>query len=56
MIDMQLQFTFDNFLRFSIYRLSYSTLFMSTTVCSSACRRYEPLIVAVNLSYLVISY
>ena len=51
MIDWQLQFAFDNFLRFSIYRLSYSTLFMSTTVCSSACRRYEPLIVAVTLSY-----
>ena len=51
---MQLQFTFDNFLRFSIYRLSYSTLFMSTTVCSSACRRYEPLIVAVNLSYFAV--
>ena len=48
MIDWQLQFTFDNFLRFSIHRLRYSTLFMSTTVCSSACRRYEPLIVAVT--------
>ena len=35
MIDWQLQVTFDNLLRFSIYRLSYSTLFMSTTVCSS---------------------
>ena len=34
--------------------LSYSTLFMSTTVCSSACRRYEPLIVAVNLSYFAV--
>ena len=51
MIHWQLQFSFDNFLRFSMYRLSYSTLFMSTTVCSSACRRYEPLIVAVTLSY-----
>ena len=50
MIDWQLHFTFDNFLRFSIHRLRYSTLFMSTTVCSSACRRYEPLIVAVTLS------
>ena len=45
---------FDNFLRFSIYRLSYSSLFMSTTVCSSACRRYEPLIVAVTLSYILL--
>ena len=54
MIDWQLQVTFDNFLRFSIYRLSYSTLFMSTTVCSSACRRYEPLIVAVTLSYILL--
>ena len=51
MIDWQLQFAFDNLVRFSIYRLSYSTLLMSTTVCSSACRRYEPLIVAVTLSY-----
>ena len=50
MIDWQLQFAFDNLVRFSIYRLSYSTLLMSTTVCSSACRRYEPLIVAVTLS------
>ena len=50
MIDWQLQLTFDNFFRFSIYRLSYSTLFMSTTVCSSACRRYEPLTVAATLS------
>ena len=48
MIDWQLQFTFDNFLRFSIHRLRYSTLFMSTTVCSSACRRYEPPIVCSN--------
>ena len=32
MIEWQLQLTFDNFLRFSIYRLSYSILFMSTTV------------------------
>ena len=54
MIDWQLQFTFDNFLRFSIHRLRYSTLFMSTTVCSSACRRYEPLIVAVTLSYFAV--
>ena len=54
MIDWQLQLTFDNFLRFSIYRLSYSTLFMSTTVCSSACRKYEPLIVAVTLSYILL--
>ena len=54
MIDWQLQLTFDNFLRFSIYRLSYSTLYMSTTVCSSACRRYEPLIVAVTLSYILL--
>ena len=54
MIDWQLQFTFDNFLRFSIHRLRYSTLFMSTTVCSSACRRYEPLIVAVTLSYILL--
>ena len=46
-IDWQLELTFDNFLRISIYRLSYSTLFMSATVCSSACRRYEPLIVTV---------
>ena len=43
--------TFDNFLRFSIYRLDYSNLLMSTTVCSSACRRYEPIVVAVTLSY-----
>ena len=54
MIDWQLQFTFDNFLRFSIYTLSYSTLLMSTTVCSSACRRYESLIVAVTLSYILL--
>ena len=54
MIDWQLQFAFDNFLRFSIYRMGHSTLFMSTTVCSSACRRYEPLIVAVTLSYFAI--
>ena len=54
MIDWQLQSTFDNFLRFSIYRLGYSTLFMSTTGCSSACRRYEPLIVAVTLSYFAV--
>ena len=32
-IDWQLQLTFDNFLRFSVYRLNYSTLFMSTIVC-----------------------
>ena len=42
------------------YRPSYSILFMNTTVCSSACRRYKPLIVAVTLSYillfLVVSY
>ena len=56
MIDWQLQVTFDNFLRFSIYRLSYSTLFMSTTVCSSACRRYEPLIIAVTLPYILLYY
>ena len=41
-------------LDFSIYRLSYCALFMSTTVCSSACRRYEPLIVAVTLSYILL--
>ena len=46
--------TFDNFLRFSIHRLDYSTLFMSTTMCSSACRRYEPLIVALILSYFAV--
>ena len=51
MIDWQLQLTFDNFL---IYRLSYSTLFMSTTMCSSAYGRYEPLIVAVTLSYILL--
>ena len=34
--------------------MGHSTLFMSTTVCSSACRRYEPLIVAVTLSYFAI--
>ena len=57
MIDWQLQFTFDNFLSFCIYRLDYSNLFMSTTVCSSACRRYEPLIAAVALPYfLAFSY
>ena len=28
-------------LDFSIHRLSYLTLFMSTTVCSSPCRRYS---------------
>ena len=33
MIDQQILLIFDNFLRFSIYRLSYSALFMSTTVC-----------------------
>ena len=54
MSDWQLQVTFDNFLRFSIYRLSYSTLFMSTTVCSSACRRYEPHIIAVTLPYILL--
>ena len=54
MIDWQLQFTFDNFFRFSIYRLGYSTLFMSTTMCSSACRRYEPVIVTVILSYFAV--
>ena len=54
MIDWQLQFTFDNFFRFSIQRISYSTLFMSTTVCSSACRKYEPLIVAVTLSHILL--
>ena len=32
MIDQQLLLIFDNFLRFPIYRLSYSALFMSTTV------------------------
>ena len=46
--------TFDNFLRFSIHRLDYSTLFMSTTVCSSACRIYEPHIVALILSYFAV--
>ena len=35
-------------------RLGYSTLFMSTTVCSSACRRYKPLIFAVNLFYILL--
>ena len=35
------------FLDFSIYRLNYCTLFMSTTTCS----RNEPFIVAVTLSY-----
>ena len=54
MIDWQLQLTFDNFLRFPIYRLSYSTLFMNTTVCSSACRRSEALIVAVTMSYILL--
>ena len=54
MIDWQVQFTFDNFFRFSIYRLGYSTLFMSTTMCSSACRRYEPVIVTVILSYFAV--
>ena len=54
MIDWQLEFTFDNSLRFSIYRLGYSTLLMSTPVCSSACRRYEPLTVAVTLSYFAV--
>ena len=54
MIDWQLEYTFDNSLRFSIYRLGYSTLFMSTPVCSSACRRYEPLTVAVTLSYFAV--
>ena len=47
---------FDNFLRFSIQRLSYSSLFMSTTVCSSACRRYEPLIVIVVIYFAVFGY
>ena len=54
MIDWQLEYTFDNSLRFSIYRLGYSTLLMSTPVCSSACRRYEPLTVAVTLSYFAV--
>ena len=54
MIDWQLQLTFDNFFRFSTYRLTYSTLFMNTTVCSSACRRYEPLIAAVTFSYILL--
>ena len=56
MIDWQLQHTFDNFLRFSIYRVSYSTLFMTTTVCLSTCRRHEPLIVAVTLSDNLLAY
>ena len=56
MIDWQLQHTFDNFLRFSICRLSYSTLFMTTTVCLSTCRRHEPLIVAVTLSDNLLAY
>ena len=56
MIDWQLQHTFDNFVRFSIYRLSYSTLFMTTTVCLSTCRRHEPLIVAVTLSDNLLAY
>ena len=56
MIDWRLQDTFDNFLRFSIYRLSYSTLFMTTTVCLSTCRRHEPLIVAVTLSDNLLAY
>ena len=56
MIDWQLQHTFDNFFRFSIYRLSYSTLFMTTTECLSTCRRYEALIVAVTLSDNSLAY
>ena len=53
-IDWQLQLTFDNLCRFSIYRLSCSTVFMSTIMCSSACRRYEPLIVAVTFSHILL--
>ena len=34
MVDWQLQFTFDSFLRFSIHRLGCSTLFMSTHIHS----------------------
>ena len=41
-------------LDFSIYRLSYSTFFMSTTLCSSACSRYEPHIDAVTLTYILL--
>ena len=42
-------------LNFFIYRLSYSTLFMSTTMCSSAFCRYEPLlIVAGTLSDILL--
>ena len=44
MIDWQLQLVFDNYLRF----LYIQTFFISTTVCSSACRRCERLIVAVT--------
>ena len=55
MIDWQSQLAIDNFFRFSIYRLSYSILFMSTTVCLSACRIYEPLIVAITLYWLIYS-
>ena len=53
MIDWQLQLNY-NFLRYSIYRLSYSTLFMSTTVCSLACRRYEPFIVVETLPQILL--
>ena len=41
-------------LDFPIHRRSYFALFMSTKVCSSACRRYEPLIVALTLSYILL--
>ena len=41
-------------LGFCIYRLSSSISFVSTAVCSSVCRRYEPLTVAVTFSYILL--